>query len=52
VLVFWAFIGEGKNFITNQLNRYLLNLSVANHTDWNYLVEGRRVRMRGGGWKG
>lgn len=46
VLVFWAFTGEGKHFIINLLNRYLLNLSVANHIDWNYLVEG--VRMREG----
>jgi hypothetical protein len=45
VLVFWTFTSEGKNFITDLLNRYLLNLSVANHIDWNYLVEG--VRMRG-----
>jgi len=45
VLVFWAFTSEGKHFITNLLNRYLLNLSIANHIDWNYLTEG--VRMRG-----
>ena len=40
---------RGKIIITNLLNRYLLNLSVANHIDWNYLVEG--VRMWGvKGW--
>jgi hypothetical protein len=43
VLLCWyfgSFTSEGKNFITNLLNSYLLNLSVANHIDWNYLVEG------------
>ena len=40
VLVFWAFTTERKHFITNLLNLYLLDLSVANHIDWNYLVEG------------
>jgi hypothetical protein len=44
LLVFWAFTSEGKHFIRNLLNRYLLNVSVANHIDWNYLVEGVRTR--------